>query len=72
MPSAVVPHHGAKGLGNEHAVVRQQFLDGFSGQVRRGFQRLVQVIDIRRMVFAVVDLHRHCIDVRLERRGRVG
>ncbi len=45
---------------------------GFAGQVGRRFQRLVQVGDVGVVVFAVVDLHRHLVDVRLQRVGRVG
>ena len=42
------------------------------GQVRRGFQRLVQIGHVGVVMLAVMDLHRHLVDVRLQRVGRVG
>src|ERR1035437_8596376 len=70
--AAVVAHRGANVLGNDGAVAGQQLLDGLVRQGGGRFQRFVQVGDIRVMVLAVVDLHRHFVDVRLQRIGRIG
>ena len=45
----------------------QQFLDGLAGQVGRRFQRLVQIGHVRLVVLAMVNLHGHFVDVRLQR-----
>ena len=42
------------------------------GQIGSRLQRLVQVGDVSVVVLAVMDLHRHFVDVRLERIGRIG
>ena len=42
------------------------------GQVGRRLQRLVQIRHVSVVMLAVMDLHRHLVDVRLQRVGRVG
>ncbi len=53
-------------------LLRQQFLHGLAGQIGRRFQRFVQIGDIGVVVFAMVDFHRHLIDVWLQSIGCVG
>ena len=59
-------------FGHDGAVVGQQFLDGLAGQIRRRFQRLVQIGDVGVVMLAVMNLHGHLVDVWLQRIGRVG
>ena len=70
--AAVVAHGGADVLGNDGAVVGQQFLHGLAGEIGRDSKRLVEVGDVGVVVLAVVDLHGHLVDVRFERVRRVG
>ena len=43
-----------------------EFLGGFAGEIRRGFQRFVKVVDVRLVMFAVVNFHGARIDVGFE------
>ena len=61
MSAAVIPH-GRWKLGD----VCENLLDG-SIVPFRVLDSLVKVRDIRSVMFAVMDFHRHLVDVRLER-----
>ena len=43
-----------------------EFLGGFAGEIRRGFQRFVKVVDVRLVMFAVVNFHGARVDVGFE------
>ncbi len=47
-------------------------LGGFAREVGRALERLVQIGDVRGVMFVVMDFHRLSIDVRFERVGGVG
>ncbi len=61
----VVAHSVANALGDRGKVVNERF-GGFVGQFWRGFQRFIQVVDVRFVVFAMMDFHGARINVRFE------
>ncbi|MCY1556925.1 hypothetical protein D9M68_937250 [compost metagenome] len=65
MPAAMVAHRAADGLG-QLVQARHQRFDGLIGAKPRPFQRGIQAVDVGLMVLAVVDLHRHRVDVGLQ------
>src|SRR5262249_9844142 len=79
-----LPEHGVVGVAAavvddrladvlRHAVDVAEDLDGrLVLQVRGAFEGLVEVVDVGLVVPAVVDLHRHRVDVRLQGVRRVG
>ena len=65
MAAPIVPHRGADPLG-QGVQVGDQGLDGLALVIGMILQRGVEVVDIRRMVLAMVDLHGLGVDVGLE------
>ena len=65
MPTAVIAHRASDGF-RYGAKIRDDFLRRLVGQLRCGFQRLVQVRHVRVVVLAMVNLHGLGINVRLE------
>ena len=72
MPAAVVAHGRADALRDRSQVACEQMLQALALQVGRGFQRLVQVSDVRGVMLAVMNLHRGLVDVWLQRISGVG
>ena len=70
--ATIVADRGPDGFRHGYAVVREQFFDRFILEFRRGFERLVQICDISLMMLAMVNLHGHLVDVRLQRIGSIG
>src|SRR5260370_69943 len=66
MPAAVVSYGCADILGDAIQVA-QQFLDRKSLKIGLAFEGFIEVRNVRAVVLVVVDLHRHLVDVRLER-----
>ncbi len=69
--AAVVAHRGANVFG-DGVEVADEVLDRFAFEVGFAFERLVQIGDVSLVMFVVMDLHRLCIDVRLQGVVRVG
>ena len=72
MAAAIVAHGGTDVLRNDGAVVRQKLFNRLAGQGWGRFQCLIQVGHVSVVMLAVMDLHGHFVDVRLQRIGRVG
>jgi len=69
MPAPIVPHRHPDVL--RHGIeIHQERLDGLLRQIRRAFQRLVQVGDVGAVMLVVMDPHRLFVDMRLQ--GVVG
>ena len=66
MPAAVVADDVANGFRHAGQSTHQIF-DRLGGQIRMGFERLVDVVDVSLMVLAVMDQHGRGVDVRLQR-----
>ena len=64
--AAVVANRVPDGVGHS-GEIGDEGVGGFCGEIWRGFEGLVEVIDVGFVVTAVMDFHRLRIDVRLER-----
>ena len=71
MPAAVVAHGRADVLGHG-AEVRDEVLDGLAPELGMLLDRGVEVVDVRLVVLAVMNLHRLRVDVRFERGEVIG
>ena len=71
MPPGVVADCGADVLG-DRVDGAEQVLEGLLVELGVLVERRVQVVDVRLVVLAVVDLHRLRVDIRLERGEIVG
>src|ERR1035437_1245816 len=69
--AAVVAHGGSDGV-RDLRHVAAEVVERPAREFGRLLDRGIQVVDVRLMMLAVVDLHRLRIDVRLERVGSVG
>ena len=65
MPAAVVAHGGADILRHPRQAA-DEFLGGAILQITLAGERGVEVVDVRLMVLAVVDLHGHRVDDRFQ------
>ena len=68
---AVVAHRRPNIFGQSIEIADKIF-DRFRREVGFAFKRLIQIRDIRLMMLVMMDFHRLCIDVRLERVVGVG
>ncbi|MNT24780.1 hypothetical protein D3C72_1602750 [compost metagenome] len=66
MAAAMIAHGASNGFG-QLVQARDEGFDGFVRDDARAFQRGVQAGDVGLVMLAVVDLHRHRVDVRLQR-----
>ena len=71
MASTIVAHRSANGFGHG-GKVGDKFIYRLFGQLGRAFECLVKIGHVRRMVLAVVNFHRFCIDAGFESVGWIG
>jgi hypothetical protein len=67
----MIAHGGANLLWDNSAIVGQELFEALIGKLRRGLQRFIEIVDIRRVVLGVVDLHCERVNVRLQRIIRI-
>ena len=73
MAAAVVADGGADFLGDDGQVVGKNFVEGLAIEIGRAFaDGLVEIGDVGVVMLAVMDFHRHFVDVGLERIGWKG
>jgi hypothetical protein len=65
MTATVVADCGTDGFG-DFVQVADEFVDGLGSQLGSGFEGFVQIVDVGRMMFVMVDFHREGIDVGFE------
>ena len=66
MTTAVVAHRCLDRIGHNGQVVSQELFDGLASQLGSRLERLVQIGHISVVVFAMMNLHRGLVNVRLK------
>ena len=70
--SAAIIAHGSTDRLRHVSEIADEFFDGLRSQIRSALEGLVEIRNISRVVLAVMDLHRACVDIGFKRRGGVG